>query len=135
MKYVRYTETSKTISEFRCGNTGTGDTSPLSRYSFLSAPDGRVLVCAGCGSAYNKPYHWVISCLKFGDLRRSLTVNGESLSDIFDSYGPMTDADKLKLFLETSSDNTTTIMEKAHCLDLMRDDYLAVLLSPRTPEI
>ena len=126
--YVRYTDASKTISEFRSGNTNTGDTSPLLQHSFLSAPDGRVLVCVGCGSSFNKPYHWVVSCSKLDELRSSLTVDNKSLTEIFTSFGTISDVDKLKMFLETSNDNMNTIIEKSSCLDQLREKYLAMLL-------
>ena len=126
--YVKYTETSKIISQFRSSGTLTGNMAPLSHYSFLSAPDGRVLVCAGCGSAFNKPHHWVISCPSLTAHRNNLTVNGSSLHDIFVSSGHDSEVETLESFLDTSRDNMNTIVEKATCLDKLREQYLSMMM-------
>ena len=126
--YVKYTESSKVISQFRSSSTLTGNMAPLSHHSFLSAPDGRVLVCAGCGSAFNKPHHWVINCPSLATQRNDLTVDGSSLHSIFASSGQLSEVEILKSFLDTSKDSMNTIMEKASCLDKLRDHYLAMLL-------
>ena len=129
--YVRHNQYSKVISEFRSGNTGTGDRITTFSSLPISGPDGRVTLCPGCGLSYNKHYHWVVSCPGLANARAVIMVGDKSLENIFDEMEnhPIhhNDQEKLRNFLDTSGDTRRVVVDKAQALDKLRAAFIDLL--------
>lgn len=123
-RYVRNTEYSKILSEFRGGQTGTGDRMGCFHDQDLSKEDGSVVLCPTCGSSFNKPYHWVVACPGLQVARDSVRLGDLPLSAIFDSYGQVDDVKKLGMFLDMENDDFETMREKAAVLDTLRQSFM-----------
>ena len=128
MNYVNDSPTSKMIAEFRGGNIGVGDRDSSFSDNAFSTSEGRILVCPGCGSGFLCPSHIVVSCSGMTEFRQEPCINGESLDDVFDKSGALSEKKKLMNFLNTTKDSYATIVEKAYTLDFLKCQFAAKYL-------
>ena len=123
-KYVKNTETSKIISEFRSGNACIGDRDNEYAMHDLSNEDGRILTCPACGMGYNKTYHLIVRCEEMNQLRQQLKVGEETLEEMFNKRSGQ-DTEKLHWFLNVSDDELRIRNEKAEAMNTIRNKLIA----------